>query len=179
MSDIDARLSRMLEQRSAEANPKEFLLDLADMVARDAGESFGRQVDEIGIMLAGTHAPYLRFVTPRKLCDLGTVPLTKRDSIAVTVFSRKAADVSNNVPAVRHVSFFESVKLKDTSHPIMKMVTVPLVFEGRAVGVAQVSKKGPSPSEAGPDFTAAEVQKIADYFAEKTVFLVEARPQSF
>lgn len=179
MSDIDARLSRMLEKRGTAADAKAFLLDLADMVALDAAEAFGRQVDEVGIMLAGTHAPYLRFVTPRKLCDLGTVPLTKRDSIAVNVFSRKTAEVSNNVPLVRHVSFFESVRLKEAAQPIMKMVTVPLMSGGRAVGVAQVSKKGSSLSDAGPDFTAADVQKIADYFAEKAVFLLEARPENF
>ena len=53
--------------------------------------------------------------------------MTKRDSIAVGVLARRAGDVINNVPMVKHVSFFESIKLRDKPAPIQKMVTTPLV----------------------------------------------------
>ena len=88
MNDIDARLANMLATRESSRDPKDFFLDLADLVARGAAEAFGRQVREMAILIAGTDGKYLRFVAPRKLCDLGTIPTTKRDSIAVGVFTR-------------------------------------------------------------------------------------------
>ena len=104
---------------------------------------------------------HLRFVAPRKFADLGTIPITKRDSIAVNIFNRGTGEAMNNVPMVKHVAFFESVKIRDRVVPIQKMVTVPIVHDGEAVGVAQISRKGETPAEAGPDFTAADVEKAA------------------
>ena len=179
MNDIDTRLANMLATRDKARDPKDFFLDVADLVARGASEALGRQVDEIGILIAGTDGKYLRFVAPRKLCDLGTIPTTKRDSIAVTVFTRKAGEANNNVPLVRHVAFFESVKVTEKVMPIMKMVTVPIVADGQVIGVAQVSKKGDNLAEAGPDFNQTDVRKVTDYFDSMGGFLLAARPDRF
>ena len=179
MNDIDARLANMLGTRDSARDPKDFFLDLADLVARGAAEVLGRRVDEIGILFVGTDGKYLRFVAPRKLCDLGTIPTTKRDSIAVSVLTRKTGEANNNVPLVRHVAFFESVKVTEKVLPIMKMVTVPIVSNGQVIGVAQVSKKGDTLTDAGPDFTAADVRKVSEYFESKAEFLLAARPERF
>lgn len=179
MNDIDARLANMLATRDNARDPKDFFLDLADLVARGAAEGLGRQVDEIGILIAGTDGKYLRFVAPRKLCDLGTIPTTKRDSIAVGVFTRKTGEANNNVPLVRHVAFFESVKVTEKVLPIMKMVTVPIIALGQVIGIAQVSKKGDNLMEAGPDFSQADVRKVTEYFDSMAGFLLAARPERF
>ena len=107
----------------------------------------------MAILFLTTDGRHLRFVAPRKFADLGTIPITKRDSIAVNIFGRKAGEAMNNVPMVKHVAFFESVKLRDRAVPIQKMITVPILHDGEAVGVAQISRKGETPAEAGPDFT--------------------------
>ncbi len=179
MNDIDARLANMLSKRDPGRDPKEFFLDVADLVARGGAEELARRVDEIGILIAGTNGKYLRFVAPRKLCDLGTIPTSKRDSIAVGVFTRKIAEANNNVPLVRHVAFFESVKVSDKVQPIMKMVTAPIVANGEVIGVAQVSKKGENLTDAGPDFNLADLRKVSDYFNSKAEFLLAARPERF
>ena len=67
----------------------------------------------------------------------------------------------NNVPMVKHVAFFESVKLKEKAVPIQKMITVPILHGGEAVGVAQISRKGETPREAGPDFTPSDPDSFA------------------
>ena len=179
MNDIDARLANMIATRDAARDPKDFFLDLADLVARGAAEYLDRKVDEIGILLAGSDGKYLRFVAPRKLCDLGTIPTTKRDSIAVSVYTRKVPEANNNVPLVRHVAFFESVKVTENVQPIMKMVTVPIMSGGQVIGVAQVSKKGDTLSEAGSDFTMIDVRKVVEYFSSKADFLLASRPDRF
>lgn len=179
MNDLDARLASMLVARDNTKDPKEFFLDLADAVARGAAEVFGRQVDEIGILIVSADGKYLRFAAPRKLCDLGTIPTTKRDSIAVGVFTRKVGEANNNVPLVRHVAFFESVRVTDKVLPIMKMVTVPIISNGQIVGIAQVSKKGDTLTEAGPDFNAADVRRVNEFFESKADFLLAGRPDRF
>lgn len=179
MSNIDARLAAKLATRAAGVDPKEFFLELVDMVARDASEELGRQIDEIGILIVGTEGKYLRFAAPRKLCDLGTIPTTKRDSIAVAVLTRKNAEANNNVPLARHVAFFESVKVRETAQPIMKMVTAPIIADDVVVGIAQVSKKGDSLAGAGPDFSAADVRRVKEYFESKAGFILAARPPQF
>jgi hypothetical protein len=80
---------------------------------------------------------------------------------------------------VKHVAFFESVKLRERPVPIQKMVTVPIMYGGEPVGVAQLSRKGDTPSEAGPDFSNADVRKAEEIFERVAPYLVEARPDRF
>jgi hypothetical protein len=85
------------------------------------------------------------------------------------------------VPLVRHVAFFESVKVAEKVEPIQKMVTVPIVSRttGLAVGVAQISKKGETLADAGPDFTALDVRRAQDLFAGLADDLAKARPDRY
>ena len=179
MTDIDSRLTAMLASRDASRDAKELFLDVAELIARDAAQELGRHEDEIGILMTGKDSTYLRFAAPRKLCDLGTIPLTKRDSIAVGVFVRRMAEAHNNVPLVRHVAFFESVRLAVKSEPIMKMVTVPILSGGQVIGVAEVSKKAETLAAAGADFGQADIHRAMEYFDSKARFLLAARPDRF
>ena len=85
----------------------------------------------------------------------------------------------NNVPMVKHVAFFEAVKLRDRAVPIQKMITVPILLGDEAIGVAQISRKGETPAEAGPDFTGADVRKAQDIFQAIARYLMAARPERF
>jgi hypothetical protein len=138
----------------------------------DGGEDFARAI-------LTTDNRHLRFVAPRKFTDLGTIPVSKRDSIAVTVLGRKAGEAMNNVPMIKHVSFFESVKIRDRVVPIQKMVTVPILYKGSPIGVAQISRKGETPVEAGADFTPMDVKKAQDFFEAFAPYLYSARPDKF
>ena len=97
----------------------------------------------------------------------------------MSVLGKKTGEAMNNVPMVKHVSFFESVKLRDRVVPIQKMITVPIVFRGHPLGVAQISRKGETPGEAGPDFTQADVRRAQEIFEGVAPFLAEARPEKF
>jgi hypothetical protein len=97
----------------------------------------------------------------------------------VNVLGRRAGEAMNNVPMVKHVSFFESVKIRDRVVPIQKMVTVPILYKGAAIGVAQISRKGENPAAAGADFTAADVRKAQEFFESVAPYLYAARPDKF
>jgi len=179
MKDLIELLAAMASKRDEVDNPLELFLDVADRVVKVVCSQFGNKPDEVAILMSTSDRKHLRFAAPRKFADLGTIPVTKRDSIAVTIFNRGSGEAINNVPMVKHVAFFESVKIRDRVAPIQKMVTVPIKHDGEVVGVAQVSRKGETPSEAGTDFTAADVKKAEDLFHAVAPYLVQARPDRF
>jgi hypothetical protein len=180
MQELIAILTAMASKKGEIENPLELFLDMADRIVKSVSIEFGLKNDEVAILLLTSDQQHLRFAAPRKFADLGTIPISKRDSIAVNVFARKAGEAMNNVPMVRHVSFFESVRIKDRpAVPIQKMITVPILLRDEVVGVAQVSRKGDSAAEAGPDFTQSDLTKAQDFFAKISPFLIEARPERF
>lgn len=179
MQDLLEILSAMAAQKEKVRDRRELLLDMADRVVKAVSQAFSCKQDEVAILLLSTDGRHLRFVAPRRFADLGSIPVTKRDSIAVGVLSRRAGEVINNVPMVKHVSFFESIKLRDRPVPIQKMVTTPLVHRGQPVGVAEVSRKGETAREAGPDFTPADLRRAQEMLDAVTPFLAEARPPGY
>jgi hypothetical protein len=179
MNDLLELLGAMAAQKGKVPDPRELYLDMADRVVKAVSAAFGSKPDEVAILILTVDQKHLRFVSPRRFTDLGTIPVTKRDSIAVGVLGKKSGEAMNNVPMVKHVAFFESVKLRDRVVPIQKMITVPILNRGTAIGVAQISRKGETPGEAGPDFTSADVKKAQDLFESVAPFLYEARPPKF
>ena len=180
MQELIAILTAMASKKGEIDNPLELFLDMAERIVKSVSIEFAAKSDEVAILLLTSDQKHLRFAAPRKFADLGTIPISKRDSIAVNVLARKSGEAMNNVPMVKHVSFFESVKIRDRpAVPIQKMITVPILLRGEVVGVAQVSRKGDSAAEAGPDFTQSDVDKAQDLFSKISPYLVEARPERF
>ena len=58
-------------------------------------------------------------------------------------------------------------------------LSLAILHDGEAVGVAQISRKGEGPAEAGPDFTAGDLKKAQDLFEEVGPYLVATRPDRF
>jgi hypothetical protein len=179
MDDLLAILDAMLARKAEVTDPRELLCDVAERIVKAVVGMFGVKTDEVAILLATTDERDLRFVAPRSFGELGTIPLTKRDSIAVGVFNRRVGEAMNNVPLVRHVAFFEAVKIKDRAAPIQKMISIPILEGGRAIGVAQISRKGDAPAAAGPDFTPGDVRRAQEIFERLSSRLAAARPDPF
>lgn len=179
MQELLDILSAMATKRADVDDPRELFLDMAERVVKSVCQMFGTKADEVAILFVTSDAKHLRFVAPRKFADLGTIPVTKRDSIAVNILGKQAGEAINNVPMVKHVAFFESVKLRDRVLPIQKMITVPILKDGAAVGVAQISRKGESAVDAGPDFSQGDVRRAQEFFEAVAPYLVETRPSKF
>jgi hypothetical protein len=179
MDDLLQILSAMAGSRDKVDDPRDLFLDMCERVVKHVAGVFAAKQDEVAILFLTSDRKHLRFAAPRKFFDLGTIPITKRDSIAVNIFGRKTGEAMNNVPMVRHVAFFESVKLRDRAVPIQKMITVPILHHGEPVGVAQVSRKGETAAEAGPDFGQADANRAQEIFATVAPLLVEALPGKF
>jgi hypothetical protein len=176
MNELLDALAGFVDRKPEYASSRALLLDMAERVVRTMAAAFAVEADEVAILMLTDDGKHLRFVAPRRFADLGSIPITKRDSIAVSVLGKKAGELMNNVPLVKHVAFFEAVKLRDRPVPIQKMITVPILFDEQAIGVAQLSRKGESPSQAGPDFAPADVRKAQELFASVAPYLKAVLP---
>ena len=179
MQDILDILSAMVSKKAEVPDPRELLLDVGERIVKRVSGAFGVKADEVAILMLTADAKHLRFVSPRKFVELGTIPVTKRDSIAVNILGKRVGEAINNVPMVKHVAFFETVKLRDRPVPIQKMITVPILLKGESVGVAQISRKGETPADAGPDFSGADVKKAQEMFEMVAPYLAGARPDRY
>jgi len=179
VKDLIEFLVLMSSKRGEVKNQLELLLDMCERIVKTLSGIFGVQGDEVAILLLSRDGKHLNFAAPRKLASLGSIPVTKRDSIAVSVLHRKTGEVMNSVPSVRHVTFFESIKLREKITPIQKMISVPILHDGKPIGVAQISRKGDTPAQAGTDFTAADLAKAQEIFGDIARFLVKCRPDKY
>lgn len=179
MKELGEILSAMLQQKDRVPDRRELLFDMSDLIVKAVSQAFQCKPDEVAILLMTADGRHLRFIAPRAFAELGSIPLTKRDAIAVRVLSARRGEVINNVPMVKHVTFFESVKLKDRPAPIQKMVTTPILVRQQAVGVVEISRKGTSSGTAGADFTEADLRRAGEIFDLIGPYLAEARPADF
>jgi hypothetical protein len=179
MKELLEILQAMAAQKDKVKDRRELLLDMGERVVKAVSHQFACKQDEVAILLLSHDGKHLRFIAPRRFAELGSIPTSKRDSIAVGVLAKRSGEVINNVPMVKHVSFFESIKLRDKPAPIQKMVTTPLVVRGQPVGVAEISRKGETVREAGADFTPADLRKAQEIFEGVAALLAEARPADY
>ena len=69
----------------------------------------------------------------------------------------------NNFPTYKHPTVFEAVDLSDEEKavPIQKIMSSPMIVEGKVVGVIQISRKARPGEPVGPDFTQADMAQLA------------------
>jgi hypothetical protein len=91
MKELLDILQAMAASKGRVDNPKELFLDMAERVVKFVAGAFGAKTDEVAILFLTSDSKHLRFAAPRKFSDLGTIPITKRDSIAVNIFGRRPA----------------------------------------------------------------------------------------
>src|SRR5712664_17884 len=130
-------------------------------VAEKIAKNLGVRNEEVAIMAVSTRWRHLHFLVPEALKKVGFVPLSSNSALAARTARDSRPEIENNFPAARHATVFEGVKINsETPESIQKMLSAPILSEGKVIGVIQISRKGPSAANAGPDFTAADLGKI-------------------
>ena len=104
---------------------------------------------------------HLHFLVPEALKNVGFVPLSSNSALSARTARESRPEIENNFASTRHATVFESIKIADgSSGTIQKMISAPILLDGKVIGVIQVSRKGANPHSAGPDFTADDLGKI-------------------
>jgi hypothetical protein len=130
-------------------------------VAEKIAKNLGVRTDEVAILGVSTRWRHLHFLVPQALKNVGFIPLTSNSALAAKTARESRPEINNNFAAVRHATVFEGVKAATTSgESIHKIVSAPILCEGKVVGVMQISRKGATAIEAGADFTAEDLGKV-------------------
>ncbi|MGH9775029.1 MAG: GAF domain-containing protein [Candidatus Acidiferrales bacterium] len=141
-------------------------------VAESIGREFAVQTDEVAILELTPDRKFLQFLIPEKLRAIGQIPLTSATSLASRTARERKAELINHFNTVPHASVFEGVPLRsENNQPIQKIMSAPLLLDGKAVGVIQISRKGKTGAAAGPDFTPLELRELVAV-AEMTAPLI-------
>ncbi|MGA8222250.1 MAG: GAF domain-containing protein [Candidatus Acidiferrales bacterium] len=133
-------------------------------------KNFALQRHEVAIFVMTQDERFLRFVIPEKLKEIGRIPMTSTNSLAVRTARDKRPEIINHFSVVPHGSVFEAVPLieEERGDPIQKIMSAPVTFEKKVIGVIQVSRKAKTAADAGADFTHTdlrELKTIADALA--------------
>ncbi len=126
------------------------------------GKHFSVHTHEVAVLGFTPDERFLRFLTPDNLRPVGRIPLSSTSSLAVRTARDCRAEIVNHFSVVPHASVFEGVPIADSqrSEAIQKIMSAPVTIGKKAVGVAQVSRKGASSAEAGPDFTPTQLRDL-------------------
>ncbi|MBZ5570378.1 MAG: hypothetical protein LAO09_00685 [Acidobacteriia bacterium] len=121
------------------------------------------RVKETEVALLELRGSLLNFLYPLELTTAGAIPLSS-SAVAARTAQTKTAGIFNSFTQVSHFSVFELVKLGKSgldAQVIQKLMSAPILTpEDDVLGVIQVSRKGPRPAIAGPDFTQGDLHKL-------------------
>ena len=132
-------------------------------IVQELSKLFSVKQDEVALLQLSENGAILSFLYPVKLRKIGSIPMTTTNSLAVRTVRDKRPEMINNFPAQKHPTVFESVALDpkvQEKHPIQKILSAPLILDGKPVGVVQISRKGKSPTTAGNDFTIRDLTTL-------------------
>lgn len=158
--DLSLAVARLVEEmRKAGGQPSD---DALTKLATHIGDAFGAKKDEVAILRLSLEGTMLSFLYPIKLQIIGEIPLTTAHSLATKTIRDKRGEIVNNFSVYKHPTVFEAVDLsaEDKASPIQKIISVPMITNGKVVGVIQISRKGKPGDPIGPDFTPNDITEL-------------------
>ncbi len=133
--------------------------------------------DEVAVFLP-TAEDAFRFVAPVSLYEDGS-SFPMDGSLTNKVFAEQSTLICNDVKRRKPLSIYERAKTSDRHpRPIQKMLAVPLVDGTTTIGVLQVSRRGLTVGESGPDFAADDADKLAEIARAIAPYIAANRPAS-
>ena len=119
------------------------------------------KTDEVAILAISERQRHLYFLVPEALRNVGQIPLSSTSALAARTVRDRRSEIINNFSNVRHASVFEGVKAESlNTSAIQKIISAPILANGKNIGVIQISRKAVTIPEAGPDFTSEDLGKI-------------------
>ena len=132
-------------------------------LAAQISNGFKARKEEVAILRLSADAKVLSFIFPIKLSYIGAIPISTTHSLAAKTIREKRGEFVNNFANYKHPTVFEAVDLSDDEKavPIQKIMSSPMIVDGKVVGVIQISRKARPGEPVGPDFTHADLAQLA------------------
>jgi hypothetical protein len=152
-----SELEGLLEQLERETEP--LGPEALDSVAGAIAKMVGVKADEVAVLRL--RGKVLTFAIPEKLRAVGSIPLSSSSSLAARTARERRADIVNNFAEAPHSSVFEGVPLGQRQGVwIHKLISAPIVRKQEVLGVVQISRKGESLRDCGPDFKPTDLKAL-------------------
>jgi GAF domain-containing protein len=185
VADLEGQLSAVSRSHRGQATPAAFEEILSCIVGHIA-RLFEVSLDEVAVLLRRHRGgnEVLRFAYPLEFLRAGRTEFptkgTKPSFASRTLWSREPL-LANRAAAERHLDAFEKIPSQDRAGlAIQRLMSVPLwAGPGNPIGVLQVSRKGPSPEEAGPEFTPEDLAGLAAVGQQVGPYLLRVTPRDF
>jgi hypothetical protein len=132
-------------------------------LAAQVSNGFNARKEEVAILRLSADAKVLSFIFPIRLSFIGAIPITTTHSLAAKTIREKRGEIVNNFANYKHPTVFEAVDLSDDEKavPIQKIMSSPMIVEGKVVGVIQISRKARPGEPVGLDFTHADLAQLS------------------
>jgi signal transduction protein with GAF and PtsI domain len=155
VSEMERIASALGTERGA--SPQVSLSTVAEKIAKNLGV----RSDEVAILAVSARWRHLHFLVPEALKNVGFIPLSSNSALAARTARDSRPEIENNFAAAKHATVFEGIKITgETAEAIQKMISAPILLDGKVIGVIQVSRKGANLASAGLDFNADDLGKI-------------------
>jgi transcriptional regulator with GAF, ATPase, and Fis domain len=154
-------LSRLVDD--AVKSGKGLSNEVLEKLIPEMAKTFSVKIDEVAILQLVQNGNVLSFLYPFKLQKVGSIPMTNTVSLAVRTAREKRPEAINSFATQKHPTVFEAVDLgteQKERNPIQKIMSAPLIADGKVVGVVQISRKGKNAPSAGPDFTIKDLTAL-------------------
>lgn len=150
--EVVIQLERIVEDFEAATVPAG--TSALDRAVEHISRAFRVRQDEVAILVLVGQGRILQFLVPEKLKGIGTIPLTSTKALAARTVREKRPELINKFNLTPHASVFEGVPLgRGHGEQIHRIMSAPIVTEGRVLGVLQISRKSTLPECAGAEFS--------------------------
>ena len=154
LSELE-QMAAALDQEGAAV--EDSLLAVGEKIAQELGV----KADEVAILAVSPRWKHLHFLVPQPLKNVGYIPLTSHSALAARTARESRPEINNDFSGVRHASVFEGMHTATAPGELIhKIISAPILYEGKVVGVMQISRKGTSTATSGPDFSSEDLGKV-------------------
>ncbi len=138
--------------------------EVLEKATAEISKAFAVKSDEVAILQLVQNGNVLAFLVPIKLQKVGSIPMSNANSLAVRTAREKRPEAINSFAQQKHPTVFEAVDLgvehNKEKNPIQKIMSAPLIADGKVMGVVQISRKGKNGPASGPDFTIKDLTAL-------------------
>jgi len=116
---------------------------------------------EVGIFKVNPNKHEIVFIWPQGMTGYGHIPLNAINSLVAKTANDRTAALDNSFAGSRHLFIFEHMLAEKSDRiPLQKIMSAPIIKGDEVLGVLQISRKAPTVTEAGADFTSQDLDNL-------------------